>query len=180
MKYLKTFEAKSDEITLYMDVSLFPNHHGLKDDEESTTGTWTSFHGDSHTREIGQKYANIIWRKYFGTDDPCEDSQYGPCRPEFESYPQELADLLIYIGEYTRLSEKEDEERILKVSNYKKYWKYSKTRSPIDENDEVELTLKFNSKEDALEWLDVFEFVLNNPEQREMIEEYTAAKKYNL
>jgi len=179
MKYLKTFETK-EKIRLSINVSLFPNHEGLKENEEPTTGTWTTFFGYSHIKEIGHKISDILFRKYFGTDDPCKDSQYGPCRPEYETYPQELANLLIFIGEYARLSEKEDEERTLERSKKKKYWRYSNVPAPIDDNEEVELVLYFSSKKDALDWLDLFEFVLNNPEKRDMIEDFMAAKKYNL
>lgn len=155
MKYLKTYEKFDDFIILKIDVSLFPNHKGLKEKEVPTTGTWTTFISANHNKKIIQKCYNILWMKYFNKKDPCRDNNLGPCRPEYNSYPQELVDTLEFFST-------EDNVIEFNRSSEKKYWKYSdKSKAPIDK-DEIELELKFNSKEDVLYWLDIFEVVLNN------------------
>ena len=173
MKHIKTYEA-STKIALSISVCLFPNHNGLEENDVPTTGTWTTFWGDSHKKEIGQKYSNIIWRKYFGINDPWENkSQYGPTRPEFETYPEELINTLIYIGDNTK-------DAIVEIVKNKMYWKYTEPKkAPIDK-DELDFGIEFSSKEDALEWLDQFEFILNDPDEQEIIITYMTAKKYNL
>jgi len=180
MKYLKTYEALSS-IELNINVVLFPNSKGLKKDKVSTTGIWTVFIGASHNKKVIQKCYDIIWMKYFNKKDPCGKRSLGPCRPEFESFPQELINTLEYLNFKYNINEEGTQDKVIKFKRpkFKIYWKYTDPKkAPIDK-DELEITLKFNSEQEALDWLDIFDFSLKGL-NKELIDSFIDAKKYNI
>lgn len=171
MKYIKQFE--SSQLLVSVSVALFPDVRN----KNKNTGKWSTFFGASGNKKIEQEYFNIIWQKYFGKNDPCENKQLGPCRPEFLSYPMELANFLIYFN-YLSTNVIEFEE-----SDKKIYWKYSnqykepEVRKKYPESD-ISMKIEFNSTEEAFDWLNILRFALNN--KKEEIETYILSKKYNL